>query len=183
MYHTKKGFTLVELVVVICVIGVLASILVPSMIGYIKKSKRSSDIATAKTIYNDAAIILAEGGDGADAYIAHCNFNCDVSVDRGDKHESYTIQVVCKRKAGGNTDWSTGNKELQPFVNCINKIQDADLGLKFRFPEGKSNGKNELDRWFIARRADDQFKIEIWAGDSSNTPCYRVWPETDDNYK
>lgn len=181
--NKKKGFTLVELVVVLCIIGVLATILVPSMIGYIKKSKRSSDIATAKNIYNDAATILAEGGDGSDSYVEHCSFNSNVSVSRGNDTENYTIQIVCKRKAGVDTKWDTTDKALQPFVDDMNKIQDADMPLKFRYPEGRSHGVRDLDRWYIARRADDVFKIEIWAGDSSNTPRYRVWPETDDNYK
>lgn len=33
--NSKKGFTLVELVVVIAIIGVLAAILVPTMIGVV----------------------------------------------------------------------------------------------------------------------------------------------------
>lgn len=48
----KKGFTLVELVVVIAIIGVLAAILVPSMLGYVKKSRLKTANANAKTAYN-----------------------------------------------------------------------------------------------------------------------------------
>lgn len=48
----KKGFTLVELVVVIAIIGVLAAILVPSMLNYVRKSKLKSANANAKTAYN-----------------------------------------------------------------------------------------------------------------------------------
>ncbi|MGN1411850.1 MAG: type II secretion system protein [Oscillospiraceae bacterium] len=47
-----KGFTLVELVVVIAIIGVLASILVPNMMGYVRKSKYTKANSNARSIYN-----------------------------------------------------------------------------------------------------------------------------------
>lgn len=70
----KKGFTLVELVVVIAIIGVLAAILIPTMMNYVKKSRMRTANSNAKlvftTINNMASDILADG-DVALSAIAH----------------------------------------------------------------------------------------------------------------
>lgn len=50
----KKGFTLVELVVVIAIIGVLAAILIPTMMNYVKKSRMRSANSNAKLVFNTA---------------------------------------------------------------------------------------------------------------------------------
>jgi type IV pilus assembly protein PilA len=47
---SKKGFTLVELIVVLVILAILAAILVPTLIGYIDKAKQQKDFATAQTV-------------------------------------------------------------------------------------------------------------------------------------
>ena len=46
----NKGFSLVELIIVIAIMAILAGAIAPALIRYIDKSRKSNDVSAAKTI-------------------------------------------------------------------------------------------------------------------------------------
>ena len=58
----KKGFTIVELVIVIAVIAVLAAVLIPTFSSLIQKANLSSDQVAVRNMNNALAMDEAENG-------------------------------------------------------------------------------------------------------------------------
>ncbi|MCI6239765.1 MAG: type II secretion system protein [Clostridium sp.] len=50
MKKNNKGFSLVELIIVIAIMAILAGAIAPALIRYIDKSRKSNDVSSAKTI-------------------------------------------------------------------------------------------------------------------------------------
>lgn len=66
MKKNNKGFSLVELIIVIAIMAILAGALAPALIKYINKSRRSTDVQNADSLRTALQTALSDP-DAADA--------------------------------------------------------------------------------------------------------------------
>ena len=89
----KKGFTIVELVIVIAVIAILAAVLIPTFSNVIEKADKSAVQQGAANVYKELlAADLSDGElDGDDKTDDTINFSQTASDENGNIAYSYTV--------------------------------------------------------------------------------------------
>jgi type IV pilus assembly protein PilA len=81
----KRGFTLIELIIVIAIIAILAAIAIPKFGEVRKDAALKADVANAKTIANSATALMADGELADDTYVV----DNDTTTGNTNKIEEY----------------------------------------------------------------------------------------------
>ena len=102
--NNRKGFTIVELVIVIAVIAVLATVLVPTFGNVIEKAKIAAAKQEAKSIHTNYVMACVEANKSYDN-------DCYVVVD------GYYVQIV----NGGVTDATPGTEAPDECYDLLDK--------------------------------------------------------------
>mgnify|MGYP001045374763 CR=1 FL=1 len=136
MKKNNKGFSLVELIIVIAIMAILAGALAPALIKYINKSRRSADISNADTIRTacqtacqtamsdeDAMVAIGTGVTGAsvsDLQSSYGAFSTEISSILGnstitskyfDKGNEFTVDI---NVAGNTVIVKAGSQQVSP---------------------------------------------------------------------
>ena len=120
----KKGFTLVELVVVIAIIGVLAAILVPTMLGVVQDSRITSSNTTAQNIKDRTTEFLSKMDGNNKGFKAEDVVTLELKVD------STSGTPVWELSGGGaDADWLDGVDHYGSGVSDVNSITAQDTEL------------------------------------------------------
>lgn len=145
----NKGFSLVELIIVIAIMAILAAAIAPALIRYIDKSRKADDVAAAETINTGVNAALANedaysevagsmGTGAASAAVASgtpgSGFAGTGTTFINELNENVGGQAPkIKYTKDGNTDWTIslqsngkavvykGSAELQPDIDASYK--------------------------------------------------------------
>lgn len=101
--NNKSGFTLLELIVVLVILGILAGIILATFLGLPETAKDSANLATARTVYATAAAAEAQTP-GANYTIEELVSNGLLESDPGpDFSVAYDPLIVSYKAANGDT--------------------------------------------------------------------------------
>lgn len=136
----KKGFTLIELIIVIAIIAILAAIAIPNFLGIQRKSKIKADIASAKTIYDATSAAIAEGKINPDKISTENGENTFELVPNPTNAPTGVLAEIEKNlqviPTGKYTD---GNFKvtIKPAPNGVKPEISVSIGSTEVYPDGK----------------------------------------------
>ena len=155
----NKGFSMVELIIVIAIMAILAGALAPALIKYINKSRISTDIQTGQTIATAIQTALAneKGFDCA----SDQKWQGSKSIDDvwATTNANDTFAQMVKDTVGG---------AKAPTVKSKNCVATGTLT--------GGNGKTGGKFYFAVKPKDNE--VFVYIGDSSGT-LHQVYPTAD----
>ena len=208
----RKGFTLVELLIVITIMAILSALVVPNVIRYIEKARKSVDVQTAKLVYDAANYALASGKDEVLESWMNTASN-ESAAQFNDPLTGHKMRPVSWARGVQVGEWENSLYKCahngageQPFTDELLDAlaQDAAKGKGNTWVKGKANaydGKSncitplkygkEMDGhkpecYIVCRDTVTQepvIYIGIKPSGGSLQALWRVYPDTCDEYK
>lgn len=113
----KKGFTLIEMLVVIAIIAILVAIIVPTVANSTMKAKGAADAANVRSMAATAAIEIMNGSGTAASGTTMPSkvFGTDISIIFAESGSKIIAQYNGGATANSKVDVPANNADLIPF--------------------------------------------------------------------
>jgi len=139
--NKQKGFTIVELIVIIAIIAVLAGIIVSSVTAYIRSSKVSAIKANLSTLVSKATVYFENSfGDHGYSFVSDSTSGCGGS---GEVISSPVTQAINKAD-GGTMCFGSGTSGEQDWCAKAKMPGNEDFGSSDVFCVDSTGAKTSL---------------------------------------
>lgn len=197
----NKGFSLVELIIVIMIIALLVALVTPSLIKYLEQSRKVRDMHMAQTLGEALERVIATNPDACDEWDTIGAKSTPVYFDVTDPVTGDGYRVIngfewTLTKKGSITGKYAGNfrngvlrdpygKGKHPVLYdaYVDELQSEDINIFYR--------KYNINQYRILKRADTG-DVEVWVcpvkpgtdgeGVTNGFVYYRLWPNPDPGY-
>ena len=133
--NNKRGFTLVELIVVLTILAVLAAMLIPALQGYIEKSLETADVLHVREAYME--VLTASLTNDAENQVKTVNLK--QKQDDWQSMDPITIAGITHYKKDGDT----ANWNGIPTAGGVCTVSyDATVGVVFTWSGSGGNNTN-----------------------------------------
>ena len=176
MFHrlkNSKGFTLIELMIVVAIIGILAAIAIPAFIKYVKQSKVSETGLNLKTIGDGASTYYQKdhytiaGVPVADKQFPIASASVPASVPLGTKLEIPAADLEV-------TPWKELRFAVSKPVYYQYEYVGTDIAAATKFT---AHARGNLDG--DAVESDFQMRGSAAGGDLKITPVFLLLPDNE----
>ena len=130
MKRIQQGFTLIELMIVVAIIGILAAVALPAYQDYTVRAKVSEVILAASSCRTAVTEALQSAPSvDASSGISGCTISNTKMVQSGISDANGIITVIGSSGALGGTTSATANSiELKPYINGTAVVGTTDGG-------------------------------------------------------
>ena len=168
----KHGFTLVELIVVLTILVILASLLIPSLTGYIRKAKEKAIITEVTDVWKASQAALSEcyavypeSFTNPDPIKPPCRFATDIDGKRISNLGRITNAALNAVQINPNdqTEVNTSSRRItRQVLSYLDSADKSNARYLFTVPSGKSTWNTTFRDYFGRNPSSNAVLLQIF---------------------